>query len=108
MATTIERDEVQKKIQDGATVLEALPASYFEDKHIPGALNLPLDDLDKIAAERLTDKDAEIVVYCSNTACSNSGVAADRLIELGYTKVYKYAAGKEDWVEAGLATETGA
>lgn len=46
-------------------------------------------------------------MYCSNTACQNSGIAANRLTALGYTDVRKYAEGKQDWVEAGLPTESG-
>ncbi|MCQ4041472.1 rhodanese-like domain-containing protein [Streptantibioticus rubrisoli] len=107
MPKNIGRDEVQKKIEAGATVLEALPASYYEDKHLPGALNFPLDDVDKLAGELLQDKSAEIVVYCTDTTCNNSGIAATRLEELGYTNVHKYAAGKSDWIAAGLPTESG-
>jgi len=32
---------------------------------------------------------------------------ARRLTELGYTSVYDYELGKQDWVEGGLPTETG-
>ncbi|MCW3842417.1 hypothetical protein ONA70_20155 [Micromonospora yasonensis] len=38
---------------------------------------------------------------------SGSGRVADRLTALGYTHVRKYAAGIEDWVAAGLPTESG-
>ncbi|MFE9423859.1 rhodanese-like domain-containing protein [Kitasatospora sp. NPDC006697] len=107
MAQIVAREEVQKLIENGATVLEALPAQYFEDKHLPGAHCFPLDDVDTLAGSLLTDKAADIVVYCSDSTCPNSGIAADRLVELGYTGVRKYEAGKKDWVEAGLPTESG-
>jgi rhodanese-related sulfurtransferase len=45
------------------------------------------------------------VTYCSNPQCQNSGIAARRLISLGYTNVRVYAEGKDDWREAGLALE---
>ncbi|GAA1990064.1 rhodanese-like domain-containing protein [Kitasatospora viridis] len=107
MAEIIGREEVRKRIENGATVLEALPAQYFEDKHLPGAHCFPLDDVDRLAGTLLTDKDADIIVYCSDSTCPNSGIAADRLVELGYTNVHKYEDGKKDWVEAGLPTESG-
>lgn len=109
MAQRITRDELKKKIEEGLiTVVEALPAQYYNDKHLPGALNLPHDEVDALAPTLLPNKEAEIAVYCANGPCPNSGIAADRLVELGYTSVYEYYEGKDDWVEAGLSTESGA
>ena len=40
MVRAIERDEVRKKIEVGsAVVVKALPASSYQDAHLPGALN---------------------------------------------------------------------
>lgn len=52
-------------------------------------------------------KAAEIVVYCANAPCKNSGIAAERLTELGYTNVRDYHHGKADWIEVGLPVEHG-
>ncbi|GAA2966205.1 rhodanese-like domain-containing protein [Actinokineospora diospyrosa] len=107
MARVIDTDEVKQRIDAGsAVVLEALPHSYYAEAHLPGALNLPLDDVEDRAAALIPSKDAEVIVYCSDDTCANSGIAADRLVELGYTNVFKYTAGKRDWVGAGLPTET--
>lgn len=108
MVTAIARDEVAAKIEAGtATVVEALPPMYYEDVHLPGARNLPHDQVDELASAVLPDRSAEIIVYCSNEACQNSTVAARRLAQLGYTNVYDYEAGKQDWIDAGLPTESG-
>jgi rhodanese-related sulfurtransferase len=107
MAATITRDELQRRITDGGiTVLEALPVSYWEAEHLPGAIAFPLDDIDGQAARLLTDKAAPIAVYCSNAVCNNSHVVAARLTELGYTSVFRYTEGKQDWIEAGLPVES--
>ena len=53
----------------------------------------------------LPDKSAFIVVYCANTPCPNSAIAARTLDALGYTNVAEYVEGKQDWVEAGLPLE---
>jgi rhodanese-related sulfurtransferase len=109
MVLKISRDEVKQKIDAGtATVVEALPEEYYKKAHLPGALNLPHDAVDRLAPELLPDKQAEVIVYCANSPCPNSGIAADRLAELGYTKVYEYDDGKDDWIGAGLPTESGA
>ena len=45
------------------------------------------------------------MTYCSNTACQNSRIAAEKLAKLGYTNVRRYEEGKQDWDEAGLELE---
>ena len=52
----------------------------------------------------LPDKGVQILVYCSNGPCRNSGIAADILARLGYRDVRDYHEGKKDWIEAGLPT----
>lgn len=108
MTDQVNREQLQQEIGDGhVVVLEALPPVYFENEHLPGARNLPLDDLEASVARLVPDKDQAIVTYCSNTACDNSSVAAIRLRELGYRNVRKYPGGKQDWIEAGLPVEVG-
>ncbi|WP_324788371.1 rhodanese-like domain-containing protein [Streptomyces sp. H51] len=106
MVQNLTRDEVKQKIGAGATVLEALPEQYWEEAHLPGAHCLPLDRVDALAPELVPDKLSEVIVYCTGPACPNSGQAANRLIQLGYQQVYTYKDGKEDWIGAGLPTES--
>ncbi|MDQ3716939.1 MAG: rhodanese-like domain-containing protein [Actinomycetota bacterium] len=105
----ITRDELKERLatDEPTTVVEALGPMYFEDAHIPGALNLPHDHVDELAPKLLADKDAVVVVYCSNAECQNSAVASKRLARLGYTNVFEYEEGKQDWIDAGLPTESG-
>lgn len=103
----ITRQELQIKLEagDDVVVVEALGPMYYDDAHLPGARNLPHDQVDELAATVVPDRDAFVVVYCSNTACQNSVVASRRLVELGYTDVHEYVEGKQDWIEAGLPVE---
>ena len=108
MTQSITRDELKAGLDAGTIIaVDALPESYYAQQHIPGALNLLSDDVPARAAELLPDRDAAIVTYCSNTACGNSGHVATALTKIGYTNVRKYAEGIQDWVKAGLPTETG-
>jgi rhodanese-related sulfurtransferase len=108
MTQTITRDELKAGLDNGTlTAVDALPESYYAQEHLPGALNLVADDVPARAAELLPDRDVAIVTYCSNTACGNSGHVAAALTKLGYSNVRKYAEGIQDWVQAGLPTETG-
>lgn len=108
MTTLITRDELRAALESGAvTVVDALGESYYAQMHLPGALNLVEEDVADRAAELLPDKDAAIVVYCSNPACGNSEAVANRLTALGYRHVRKYREGIQDWVAAGLPVESG-
>jgi rhodanese-related sulfurtransferase len=109
MTNTITREELRDAIEAGdVTVVEALPASYYEDAHLPGAINIPHTEVRALAPALLPDKDAAIVTYCANAPCPNSGIAATVLTKLGYTNVREYVEGKQDWSDAGLPLEHGA
>ena len=106
MPTTITRDDLHAAVRDGSVVVvDALPSSYYEQAHLPGALNLVESDVPARAALLLPDKDATVVTYCSSTACRNSRNVAGLLEKAGYTDVRTYEAGIQDWVDAGLPVE---
>lgn len=108
MVAKITRDQLKAKLDAGENIIlvEALPEKYYADKHLPGAINLPHTQVAELASTHLPDKSAEIVVYCANGACQNSTLAANQLVELGYSNVRGYEEGKQDWMEAGLPTES--
>jgi rhodanese-related sulfurtransferase len=102
----ISRNELREALDRGeVTVVDALPTSYYEQQHLPGAVNLFVDEARERALDVLPDKHAAIVAYCSNVACRNSEGVARILTSLGYANVRKYREGIQDWVEAGLPTE---
>ncbi|HUR75574.1 MAG TPA: rhodanese-like domain-containing protein [Sporichthya sp.] len=103
--STITRDELHATLTD-LVVLDALPAGYYEQEHLPGALNLVADDVAERAAALIPNRDAAVVTYCSNTSCRNSEQVAGALRNLGYTNVRVYREGIQDWVGAGLPTES--
>ena len=107
MLKTITLAQLRSRIDstNPPTLLEALPERYYADKHLPAALHFPHDQVDRLAAQLLSDKEAEIVVYCASATCRNSHIAAQRLSQLGYTNVAVYAGGKQEWEEAGLPFE---
>ncbi len=107
MTATISREELKRKLDadEDFVLVEALPRKYWAKGHIPGAINLPHDQIDSLAPELLPDKDREVVVYCANTPCKNSELAAEALTRLGYSRVLEYAEGKADWEEAGYPLE---
>jgi len=107
VTATITRAELETLLAKGdVVVIDALPAAYYDQVHLPGALNLVESDVEALAPSLLPDKNATIVTYCSNEACGNSQAVANRLERAGYTNVRKYRQGIQDWVAAGNATES--
>ena len=68
MVATICRDELKMKIDRGDTFLlvETLPTAAYHHAHLPGAINLPPDQVTHLAPTLLPDKAADIVVYCAS------------------------------------------
>jgi rhodanese-related sulfurtransferase len=63
MATTVDRPRVQQLINDGAQLVEVLPAAEYADEHLPGAISIPLKELNRDRVREL-DPDRPVVVYC--------------------------------------------
>ena len=53
MPTAIFRDEVGKLLEEGAQLVEVLPSKEYEEEHLPGAINIPLKELDRETTARL-------------------------------------------------------
>ena len=64
---TISRDELKQKIdrKDRFVLVETLAPHYYNHAHLPGAINLPPDQVRELAPRLLPDKTADIVVYCA-------------------------------------------
>ncbi len=107
---TITLDELRSALDSSSppTLVEALPAPYYDEAHLPGAINIPHDEVDVLAPVHLPDRDTAIVVYCASGPCQNSGIAARRLEQLGYTDVRDYHEGRAEWIAAGLPVESAA
>lgn len=108
MTKTITREQIKNKLNalEPMLIVEALPPKYFDAEHLPGALNIPHDEVRDKAADMLRNKDEFIIVYCASTACTNSKIAAETLQQIGYTNVHEYVEGKQDWLEAKLPVES--
>ena len=105
---TISRDELTEKIarRDHFRLVEVLPEEEFHQAHLPGAINLPPDQVSRLASKRLRDRNAEIVLYSDGSTSHPSEDAARELTERGYTNVRDYAEGKQDWIDTGLPVES--
>jgi rhodanese-related sulfurtransferase len=108
---TITLEECRQFVESKQGVLlDARGAKFFAKSHIPGAINLPLRDFDKVY-ETVNAKlrpDQRIVVYCSSLSCPDSGKLRDKLVKLGYKRVEVFKGGLAAWWKAGLPVEKAA
>ncbi|MDY6774115.1 MAG: rhodanese-like domain-containing protein [Candidatus Nanohaloarchaea archaeon] len=100
MVEPLTREDLKEKMDRGEDfyLINVLSSEDFEEEHIPGSINIPLEDIGEEAVERL-ERDDDIVVYCSSPSCEASPKAAEKLESLGFTDVKDYSGGLSDWKE---------
>ncbi|WP_228011347.1 rhodanese-like domain-containing protein [Nonomuraea phyllanthi] len=104
---TISRAELAEMIEAGTVVVvDALPAAPYANRHLPGAVNLTIEDIAD-AGQVLPDRTAAIVTYSTDSACGRGPELARALTGAGYANVRNYAEGIAGWAAAGLPLETG-
>lgn len=86
------------------TVLDVRPRREYEAGHLPGAINLPLDELEKHLSELPADR--EIVAYCRGPYCMLAFEAIAKLRQKGL-RARRLEAGFPEWRLRGLPVETG-
>ena len=80
--------------EEGYIILDVRTAAEFDEKHIPGAINIPNEAIGTDAIPELPDKDQLILVYCRSG--NRSKQASEKLVKLGYTNVVEFG-GIIDW-----------
>ena len=78
----------------GYVILDTRTREEYDQGHIPGAIQISHDEITEKAEEVLTDKDQLILVYCRSGR--RSKIAAEALVELGYTNIKEFG-GIIDW-----------
>ena len=63
MPTEIEREAVRRMVEDGAQLVEVLPREEYEAEHLPRAINIPLQQLNRQTTAAL-QQDQPVIVYC--------------------------------------------
>ncbi len=63
MPRSVDREQVQRLLDEGAQLVEVLPPAEYEDEHLPGAVSIPLKELDDERVAGL-DRARPVIVYC--------------------------------------------
>ena len=94
MNITAEEAKTIMDIEEDYIILDTRTREEYDQGHIPGAIQISHDEITEKAEEVLTDKDQLILVYCRSGR--RSKIAAEALVELGYTNIKEFG-GIIDW-----------
>ena len=105
MMQPVDRDLLVERVRSGeVTVLDVRPAEEYLAGHIPGAVSIPLDQLEERLAELPGDR--EIVAYCRGPYCVMALDATDTLRSNGF-EATRFEEGIADWRARGLHVAVG-
>ena len=85
-------------------ILDVRTVAEFNEKHIPGAINIPNETIATDTIPELPDKEQLILVYCRSG--NRSKQAAEKLVKLGYTNFVEFG-GINDWTGETETNEGG-
>lgn len=106
MVRDITKDELKDMMDSGESfvLVNVLDPSDFENEHICGSINIPASTIARGALDIL-NKDDTIILYCSGPKCTASAIAAEKLDTLGFSDIWRFGGGVEEWKKSGYCVE---
>jgi rhodanese-related sulfurtransferase len=99
----IERKELARRIKAGTvTVIDVRPREEYEQGHLPGAISVPVDEVEEWA--RLAPRRKPVIAYCRGPFCVYAVQAVAKLRKRG-VQATRSEDGVAEWREAGLPVE---
>lgn len=79
-------ETLRKHLREGALVIDVRTPEEFRSGTVPGAMNIPLDELQKKLPQRVPDKNQVLLLHCQSGMRSLNGLR--QLQRLGYKNVF--------------------
>jgi rhodanese-related sulfurtransferase len=96
------RQNVSIPPKKGVVIIDSRPAArQYDPGHIPGAINIPDSQFDKMVDKLPADKATLLLFYCGGLECMLSHNSAFKAEKLGYTNIKVYPAGSPEWKAKG-------
>lgn len=89
--------------EENLPLINTLNEDSFENTQIPGSINIPQEKPDFVqrVEQTIGGKSQPVVVYCASHECHSSIEAAKKLEEAGFTQVYDFEGGAQEWLQEG-------
>lgn len=103
----IHADKIKEMLDAKETViiLDARTKDYDDGNRLPGAKFLPYNSSDEAIEAAVPSKESMIIIYCTNPKCPASKFLAERMSTMGYTNLFKYPEGINDWIQKGYPVD---
>lgn len=87
-SSKIKPEEAKKRLESekGIILLDVRTQEEYIEKHIPESMLIPVEEIEKEARTKLTDKNSIIFVYCRSG--KRSAIAVEALVKMGYTRIF--------------------
>lgn len=98
-------EEVNSRISNGEKIIlvDTREDNEWSKGHIKGAIHIGKGVIERDIAEKVPDKNAEVILYCGGGF--RSALAADNLQKMGYKNVVSMDGGWREWKEKGFPVE---
>lgn len=103
--TTLSQAELMKRLNAGQApiLVDVRTPEEYRNGHVPGAINIPVQELDRRLAELSGYRDTELVLYCETGM--RAGYAERMLQQQGFTQIRSLDGDMAAWRRAGLPAE---
>jgi rhodanese-related sulfurtransferase len=98
----VDTEQAKALVDNGALVIDVRGAEQFGYRHIPGAILVPLEELEKgIPSSLAKEKTRDILVYC-NEGLAHGPEATALLNQAGFSRAVNLKGGIEGWAGAKM------
>jgi len=99
----ISAQEAYQLFQEDIFVLDVRTPEEYQEAHLPGAILIPLDQLETRTSE--LPRNEPILVYCRSG--NRSAQAQSLLLGAGFSDIYNLDSGINSWIQSGYEVEVG-
>jgi rhodanese-related sulfurtransferase len=107
---TVSLEQVKEAYENGdALFVDARDSDFYEEGHIPGAVNLPVRKFELVfpkVKERLLAA-TWVITYCDSASCELGVELTEKLLFTGMDRIEIFTGGIQQWQEAGQPVEEG-
>jgi rhodanese-related sulfurtransferase len=104
-ANTVNAQQIFELItkRPNLVILDNRKEEDYAAGHLEGAIRLLDTDVSpETLARHVASKDTPVLFYCNGVKCGRAAKATERAVQLGYSNVFYYALGMEEWNKEGL------